>query len=70
MHFKIHPAPKLLEIHTDGIELLLNQFKILDCTLEGKFGKAEGDMGNGRRPLTQKNGELPALRVVGVMIGS
>jgi len=66
MHFKIHQAPRdYWRFTPDGIELLLNRFKILDCTLEGSLKRPKGIWVTARKTLSQAEwGKLPLLRVV------
>jgi SAM-dependent methyltransferase len=67
MHFKIHRTPKdYWRFTPDGIELLLNQFKILDCTLEGNQKRPKGIWVTAQKALSaEERGKLPPLRVVG-----
>lgn len=66
MHFKIHRAPKdYWRFTPDGIEFLLNRFKILDCTLEGSLKRPKGIWVTARKTLfSEEWGKLPPLRVV------
>jgi SAM-dependent methyltransferase len=66
MHFKIHRAPKdYWRFTPDGIELLLNRFKILDCTLEGSLKRPKGIWVTAQKTLSQEEwGKLPLLKVV------
>jgi SAM-dependent methyltransferase len=66
MHFKIHQAPRdYWRFTPDGIELLLNRFKILDCTLEGSLKRPKGIWVTAQKTLSQEEwGKLPPLRVV------
>jgi SAM-dependent methyltransferase len=66
MHFKIHRAPKdYWRFTPDGIELLLNRFKILDCTLEGNLKRPKGIWVTAQKTLSQEEwGKLPPLKVV------
>jgi SAM-dependent methyltransferase len=67
MHFKIHRTPKdYWRFTPDGIELLLNRFKILDCTLEGDLKRPKGIWTIAQKTAKPKEwGKLPPLRVVG-----
>jgi SAM-dependent methyltransferase len=67
MHFKIHRAPKdYWRFTPDGIELLLNRFKILDCTLEGNLKRPKGIWVTAQKtPQAEERGKLPLLRIVG-----
>jgi SAM-dependent methyltransferase len=67
MHFKIHRAPKdYWRFTPDGIELLLNRFKILDCTLEGDAKRPKGIWGTAQKTSQPGEwGKLPLLRRVG-----
>jgi len=66
MHFKIHRAPKdYWRFTPEGLELLLRQFKILDCTLEGDLKRPKGIWVAARKTSsTEEWGKLPLLRVV------
>jgi SAM-dependent methyltransferase len=66
MHFKIHQAPRdYWRFTPDGIELLLNRFKILDCTLEGSLKRPKGIWVTTQKTLSQEEwGKLPPLKVV------
>jgi SAM-dependent methyltransferase len=66
MHFKIHQAPRdYWRFAPDGIELLLNRFKILDCTLEGSLKRPKGIWITAQKTLSQEEwGKLPPLKVV------
>jgi len=66
MHFKIHRAPKdYWRFTPDGIELLLNRFKILDCTLEGDLKRPKGIWVTARKTSNPEEwGKLPLLRTV------
>jgi SAM-dependent methyltransferase len=66
MHFKIHRTPKdYWRFAPDGIELLLNRFKILDCTLEGNAKRPKGIWVTARKtPTPEEIGKLPPLRIV------
>jgi SAM-dependent methyltransferase len=66
MHFKIHRAPKdYWRFTPDGIELLLNRFKILDCTLEGNLKRPKGIWVTAQKTSHQEEwGKLPPLKVV------
>jgi SAM-dependent methyltransferase len=66
MHFKIHQAPRdYWRFTPDGIELLLNRFKILDCTLEGSMKRPKGIWVTAKKTLSQEEwGKLPPLKVV------
>jgi len=67
MHFRIHPSPKdYWRFTPDGIELLLRQFKILDCTLEESLKKPKGVWVTARKTGSPEEwGKLPSLKVVG-----
>ena len=67
MHFRIHPSPKdYWRFTPDGIELLLRQFKILDCTLEESLKKPKGVWVTARKAGSPEEwGKLPSLKVVG-----
>ena len=67
MHFKIHRAPKdYWRFTPDGLELLLNRFKILDCTLEGNFKRPKGIWVTAQKtPNPEEWGKLPLLRLEG-----
>jgi SAM-dependent methyltransferase len=67
MHFKIHRAPKdYWRFTPDGLELLLNRFKILDCTLEGSQKRPKGIWVAARKTSHPEEwGKLPLLRTVG-----
>jgi len=67
MHFKIHRAPKdYWRFTPDGIELLLNRFEILDCTLEGDSKRPKGIWVTARKTSHPEEwGKLPLLRTVG-----
>ena len=67
MHFKIHRAPKdYWRFTPDGLELLLNRFKILDCTLEGDLKRPKGIWVTAQKTsLKEEWGKLPLLRIVG-----
>lgn len=67
MHFKIHRAPKdYWRFTPDGIELLLNRFKILDCTLEGDSKRPKGIWVCAQKTShSEEWGKLPPLRIVG-----
>jgi SAM-dependent methyltransferase len=64
MHFKIHRCPKdYWRFTPDGIEFLLNRFKILDCTLEGSSKRPKGIWVTARKIRTsEESGKLPPLR--------
>lgn len=66
MHFKIHPSPKdYWRFTPQGIELLLNRFGILDCTLEGSLKRPKGIWVSARKTSSPEEwGKLPSLRVV------
>jgi SAM-dependent methyltransferase len=66
MHFKIHQAPRdYWRFTPDGMELLLNRFKILDCTLEGSLKRPKGIWVTAQKTLSQEEwGKLPPLKVV------
>jgi SAM-dependent methyltransferase len=65
MYFRIHPSPKdYWRFTPDGIELLLRQFKILDCTLEGSLKKPKGVWVTARKTGSPVEwGKLPPLKV-------
>jgi SAM-dependent methyltransferase len=67
MHFKIHRAPKdYWRFTPDGIELLLNRFKILDCTLEGNLKRPKGIWVTAQKTSHPEEwSQLPLLRTVG-----
>jgi SAM-dependent methyltransferase len=67
MHFKIHQAPMdYWRFTPDGIELLLNRFRILDCTLEKSLKSPIGVWATARKTLSPEGwGKLPSLRLVG-----
>ena len=67
MHFKIHRAPKdYWRFTPDGMELLLNRFKILDCTLEGDLKRPKGIWVTAQKTFHEEEwGKLPLLRLVG-----
>jgi hypothetical protein len=67
MHFKIHRCPKYYWRFTpDGIELLLNRFKILDCPLEGNSKRPKGIWATAEKNSHPEEwGKLPLLRMVG-----
>jgi SAM-dependent methyltransferase len=66
MHFKIHRCPKdYWRFTPDGIELLLKQFKILDCALEGDLKRPKGIWVTAQKTVSPEEwGKLPAVRVV------
>jgi SAM-dependent methyltransferase len=66
MHFKIHRAPKdYWRFAPDGIEFLLNRFKILECTLEGNLKRPKGIWVTARKTLFPEEwGKLPPVRIV------
>ena len=66
MHFKIHRAPNdYWRFTPDGIELLLNRFKILDCTLEGDLKRPKGIWVTAQKTSHPGEwGKLPLLRRV------
>lgn len=66
MHFKIHRCPKdYWRFTPDGIELLLNRFKILDCTLEGNSKRPKGIWLTAQKTSPQEEwGKLPPFRIV------
>jgi SAM-dependent methyltransferase len=66
MHFKIHRCPKdYWRFTPDGLEFLLNRFKILDCTLEGSSKRPKGVWVTAQKTLSAEEwGRLPLLRVV------
>lgn len=66
MHFKIHRCPKdYWRFTPDGIELLLRQFKILDCTLEGSLKRPKGIWVTAQKTsLPDGKGKLPSLGCV------
>ncbi len=68
MHFKIHRCPKdYWRFTPEGIELLLNRFEILDCTLEGDLKRPKGVWVTARKTSSpESRGKLPPLRCVGV----
>jgi SAM-dependent methyltransferase len=67
MHFKIHRAPKdYWRFTPEGLELLLNRFKILDCALEGNLKRPKGIWITARKTShSEEWGRLPPLRTVG-----
>jgi len=66
MHFKIHPCPKdYWRFTPEGIALLLNRFKILDCTLEGSLKRPKGIWVTAQKTHLEGDwGKLPPLRMV------
>lgn len=66
MHFKIHRCPKdYWRFTPDGIELLLNRFKILDCTLEGNSKRPKGIWLTAQKTSPPEEwGKLPPFRIV------
>ena len=66
MHFKIHRCPRdYWRFTPDGIELLLNRFEILDCTLEGNLKRPKGIWVTARKTSSSETGgKLPPLRTV------
>ena len=66
MHFRIHRCPKdYWRFTPDGIELLLKQFKILDCALEGNLKRPKGIWVTAQKTGSpEERGKLPPLRVV------
>lgn len=66
MHFKIHRCPKdYWRFTPDGIELLLKQFKILDCALEGDLKRPKGIWVTAAKTGSpEERGKLPPLRMV------
>lgn len=66
MHFKIHLAPKdYWRFTPDGLELLLNRFKILDCTLEGDLKRPKGIWITAQKSADmEKWGQLPPLKII------
>ena len=66
MHFKIHSCPKdYWRFTPDGIELLLNRFKILDCTLEGSYKRPKGIWVTAKKTSAKEEwGKLPTPRMV------
>ncbi len=66
MHFKIHRAPKdYWRFTPEGLELLLNRFKILDCTLEGDLKRPKGIWVTAQKTSRREEwGKLPPLRMV------
>jgi SAM-dependent methyltransferase len=66
MHFKIHRAPKdYWRFAPDGLELLLKDFKIADCTLEGSFKRPKGIWVTAQKVLEEGGlGRLPEIRTV------
>ncbi len=67
MHFKIHRAPKdYWRFTPDGIEFLLNRFKILDCALEGDLKRPKGIWVTAQKTFQKEEwGKLPLVRLVG-----
>lgn len=67
MHFKIHRTPKdYWRFTPDGIELLLNRFRILDCTLEGSLKRPKGIWASAQKTSNPEEwGKLPPLEIVG-----
>ncbi len=67
LYFRIHPSPKdYWRFTPDGIELLLKQFQILDCTLEGSLKKPKGIWVTARKIASpEEEGKLPPLKVAG-----
>jgi len=65
MHFKIHSCPKdYWRFAPDGLELLLNRFKILDCALEGSPKRPKGIWITARKTPSQEEwGRLPPFRI-------
>ena len=66
MHFKIHRTPKdYWRFAPDGLELLLKDFKIADCTLEGSFKRPKGIWVTAQKVLEGGGlGRLPEIRTV------
>jgi len=66
MHFKIHRTPKdYWRFTPDGLELLLKDFKIADCTLEGSFKRPKGIWVTAQKVLEGGGlGRLPEIRTV------
>ena len=66
MHFKIHRTPKdYWRFTPEGIELLMQKFKILDCTLEGDRKRPKGIWAAARKTASPEEwGTLPPLRIV------
>ena len=66
MHFKIHRTPKdYWRFAPDGLELLLKDFKIADCTLEGSFKRPKGIWVTAQKVLEEGGlGRLPEIRTV------
>jgi SAM-dependent methyltransferase len=66
MQFKTHLAPRdYWRFTPDGIELLLNRFKILDCTLEKSLKNPIGVWATAQKTLSSEEwGKLPSLRLV------
>jgi SAM-dependent methyltransferase len=67
MQCKIHLAPRdYWRFAPDGIELLFNRFKILDCTLEKSLKSPIGVWATAQKTLSSEEwGKLPSLRLVG-----
>jgi SAM-dependent methyltransferase len=71
MHFKIHRTPKdYWRFAPDGIELLLNRFKILDCALEGNLKRPKGIWVTAQNRSLLRNGKAPPRGSSGVMMNS
>ena len=66
MYFKIHRCPRdYWRFTPDGIELLLNRFKILDCTLEGNLKRPKGIWVTAQKTSSSEEwGRLPLPRTV------
>jgi SAM-dependent methyltransferase len=66
LFFRIHPTPKdYWRFTPQGLELLLNRFTILDCTLEGSVKKPKGVWITARKTSSPGEwGRLPPLRCV------
>ena len=66
MHFKIHRYPKdYWRFTPHGVELLLSQFKILDCTLEGSEEWPIGIWATAQKTSSQDEwGKLPPLKIM------
>jgi SAM-dependent methyltransferase len=66
MYFKIHRCPRdYWRFTPDGIELLLNRFKILDCTLEGDAKRPKGIWVTAQKTSDPEEwGKLPLSRTM------
>ncbi len=66
MTFKIHRTPKdYWRFTPDSMELLLNRFRILDCTLEGDRKRPKGIWVTAEKTDSPaEQGKLPPLRIV------